>query len=299
MHHLSPSGIRWKTYAWDKWMKNAEQYLGFLGRLVWLLLALLSPIPAATAGQMTMGNDTDRTFPVLQTKTGAYTNVTVTKKTKDWIFILHSAGVCNIKTTDLSPEARVALGYDAPPKPAEEAKAEASTGSDDSSPSAAPLKPHLNLADVKKFANEWQNNRKEKMAQLTAFTNGNPTILLVALGSVAVIYIFVSTCFWLICRKTHIAPGPLVWVPVLQLIPLLRAANMSRVWFFAYFIPLLNIIAQIVWCIKIVKSRGKSPWVALLLLLPVTNFFAFLYLAFSRSAPVQIESNDGFALETA
>ncbi len=92
----------------------------------------------------------------------------------------------------------------------------------------------------------------------------------------------------MICRKTHTAPGPLVWVPVLQLIPLLRAANMPRGWFFAYFIPVINIIAVIVFSIKIVKSRGKNPWVAFLLILPPTSFFAFLYLAFSESAPVEM-----------
>jgi hypothetical protein len=74
---------------------------------------------------------------------------------------------------------------------------------------------------------------------------------------------------------------------------------MSRVWFFAFLIFPINIIAMIVLSIKIVKSRGKSPWVAFLLILPPTSLFAFLYLALSRSAPVQIESNEILALETA
>lgn len=65
------------------------------------------------------------------------------------------------------------------------------------------------------------------------------------------------------------------------------------------FIPVLNIIAQIVWCVKIVKTRGKNPWVAFLLVMPPTSLFAFLYLALSRSAPVEIHRTEILALETA
>ena len=60
-------------------------------------------------------------------------------------------------------------------------------------------------------------------------------------------------------------------------------------------IPLVNLIVQIVWCFKIVQKRGKHFLVAIALLLPVTNFFAILYLAFSNGEaeddqPVRIES---------
>jgi hypothetical protein len=158
---------------------------------------------------------------------------------------------------------------------------------------------HFNVADVKKFAADWRQNGKEKAAELHSYFVANPMVVSTILGIGAVVYVCVSVCFWLICRKTHIAPGPLVWVPILQLIPLLRAANMPRVWFFAYFIPIINIIPIIILSIKIVKSRGKSPWVAFLLIVPLTTPFAFLYLAFSRSAPVNIASNEVLALETA
>ena len=43
----------------------------------------------------------------------------------------------------------------------------------------------------------------------------------------------------------------------------------------------LSLIVMVVWFFKIAKARGKSAWVGLFLLLPVTNLFAFLYLAFS------------------
>jgi len=274
-------------------MKSAENYRWHLGRLLGLLLMLLSGTIFAKPGDIIMGGKKELTFPVLETKTGAYTNVTVTKRTKDWVFILHSQGVCNIKATDLSTDARIALGYEELPK--KDGEVAAAPPSHDS---LAQLS-HLKLEEVKQFATDWRINRKEKTAEVQAFMAANPLVICTVLGIVAVVYVFSSICFWLICRKTHSAPGPLVWVPVLQLIPLLRAANMPRVWFFAYFVPVINIIAMIVFSIKIVKSRGKSPWVAFLLILPPTSLFAFLYLAFSRSAPVQMASHEILALETA
>jgi hypothetical protein len=52
----------------------------------------------------------------------------------------------------------------------------------------------------------------------------------------------------------------------------------------------LNIFALFIWSFKIVRERGKSTWVALFLLFPVTSLFAFLYLAFSDEAPVGMET---------
>jgi hypothetical protein len=73
----------------------------------------------------------------------------------------------------------------------------------------------------------------------------------------------------------------LVWVPLFQIFPMLRGAGMSPAWFIGYFIPVLNIVVQIMWCFKIAKARQKSPLVGVLLLLPGLSLLAFLYLAFS------------------
>ncbi|HXT11089.1 MAG TPA: hypothetical protein VN873_05950 [Candidatus Angelobacter sp.] len=280
-------------------MRNVAKCRHRLGRLLLLLFVLISGRLAAKPGTITMG-DTDPSFPVLQTRTGAYTNVTVTKKTRDWIFIIHSTGVCNVKVADLSPETRVALGYDAPPKKDGDV---ASSGSKDSSDSAknhtlAQIA-HFKLSDVRNFAGKWRQNQKAGIAELKHLAGGSMLPLYIFLCLLLLLHLISSTCAWTLCRKTHNSPGPLVWVPVLQLIPLLRAANMARVWFFAFFIPVLNIIAYAVWSVKITKCRGKSPWVALWLILPPTSGLAYLYLVLSASAPVTMESNEVMALETA
>lgn len=274
------------------WMKSAGNHCFYAGRLLWLLLAFISFNVFNAAGQ-NFSAPSEPTFAVLKTRTGVYTNVTVTKMTKSWIFVLHANGVCNIKIEDLTPETRVALGYD---------KLVAAENAKSSRASTHPFAPFANfkLTQVKKFAADLQQNApKQLKAKLDQMTGGNPVAMYLILGIVAAVHIFVSTCFWLICRKTHSAPGPLVWVPVFQLIPLLRAANMPRLWFFVYLIPVLNVLAQIVWSVKICKTRGKSPFVAFLLILPPTTVFAFLYLAFSRSAPVSFKTTEILSLEVA
>jgi hypothetical protein len=85
----------------------------------------------------------------------------------------------------------------------------------------------------------------------------------------------------LICQKAGQTPGLLVWLPLLKVFPMLRAAGMSPWWFLASFVPLLNLVAVVLWCLNIAKARNKTVLVGLFLLLPVTNILAFLYLAFS------------------
>lgn len=225
----------------------------------------------------------EETFPVLQTRTATYTNVTVTKKTKEWIFILHSTGMVNVKVSDLPLATQRSLGYGMEPPKQNAGSLELKK-----------LLSGANLPQVKKWA-------EDKSAKISAVTFEKPVLFYSGLAVAAFGYLFSSFCTWKICRKTHIAPGLLAWVPLFQLLPLLRAANMSRGWFLAFFIPVVNFVAVAVWSGKIVQARGKSPWVAFFLLLPVTSLFAFIYLAFSSDAPVEIPRSpaESLVLETA
>jgi hypothetical protein len=78
---------------------------------------------------------------------------------------------------------------------------------------------------------------------------------------------------------------------------MLKAAGMSRWWFMLNFIGLFG-IRQIVWCFKIAKVLGKSSLVGFLLILPVTNIFAFFYLVLSgngssKATPPKVISLQG------
>ena len=61
------------------------------------MAALLMP-PLGAAGA------TEETFNVLQIGTHRYTNVTVTTKAKDYIFILYAGGMASIKVAQLPPD---------------------------------------------------------------------------------------------------------------------------------------------------------------------------------------------------
>ena len=218
---------------------------------------------------------------MLRTGTGTYTNVTVTTKAKNYIFIVHAAGMASLKVAELPPDVRERLGYASASAP----KAATNTA-------AVWVKKEiakLDVPQIKDFRKQMEQDwREQSAAKLAAMGLMGPKLNLTVLGIVLLlylsVYLFYSYCCMLICRKTGSAPGVLVWLPLLKLLPMLRAAGMSRWWFVAYFVPLLNLVPLILWPLKIAKARGKSVWTGVLLLLPVTNLFAFLYLAFSDSA---------------
>src|SRR5215471_2530409 len=76
-------------------------------KLVWLVLAAFLTLPLGARAL------TEEAFDVLQIGTKTYKNVTVTTKAHDYIFILHSAGMANIKVSDLTPTLKEKLGYSA------------------------------------------------------------------------------------------------------------------------------------------------------------------------------------------
>jgi hypothetical protein len=227
---------------------------------------LLSSLGSAGAAQ-------EQAFPLLQIGTRTYTNVTVTTKAKSYIFLLHATGMLNVKVADLAPEVREKLGYTNQPPPVSKTR-------------AAGAWAQRELARI-------QNPQLQRLQELWRANSGqgtpgtprlNPAVVQGVVALLVCAYLFICYCGLLICRKTGHEPGWLIWVPILQLFPLLRSAGMAQWWFVAFLVPVLNLLAHVLWSVKIVQARAKSLWVALLLLLPVTNVFALSYLAFS-SAP--------------
>ncbi len=218
----------------------------------------------------------EQTFDVLTIGTHTYTNVTVTTKAKSYVMLMHSQGLANIRVGDLSPESRRALGYQA----------------------AADEKPKGKTTQVTKWAKEkfgllkidqvraLEANFKQKWTEKTAsgelpvIKQLTPRVIYCAAGTALVLWIILCACLQTICKKTGKEPGILIWLPLLQIIPMLTAAEMSMAWILGCPFGL----TQIVWCFKIAKARGKGAFTGFCLLLPVTNLFAFLYLTFSDGA---------------
>jgi hypothetical protein len=241
------------------------------GGLLWLALAaLLMQLPGVVGA-------TEETFEVLQIGTRTYTNVTVTTKAKNYVFILHAGGMASVKVGELPPDLQEKLGYAGATAPKVATNAAAVWAKREIA--------KINVPQFKKLGKQLEQKWRGKPgASFSAMGSVGPTLIFVVVGVSLLVYLFHCYCLMLICRKTGKPPGVLVWLPVLQLFPMLRAAGMSGWWFLAYLVPGLNLVAQILWSVKIAKARGKSVWIGVLLLLPVTSPFAFLYLAFSNGA---------------
>jgi hypothetical protein len=231
-------------------MKYSLTNCGILGVVAVLLVGFASVTGADEAGVE------------LKTRTATYTNVTVAGMDGTNVYIKHAGGMSSLKVGELPPEAQQSLGY-----------AVAKSAKDEPAQSR-----------IRHRAGESSQFIEVQFANGLKVQAGDWEIQLnnAALAGIAIGYLLFCCCAHLLCLKTGTKPGILIWFPVLQIFPLLRAAGMSGWWFLAFFIPVLNLVAWLGWCVNIVITRRKSLWWALLLILPVTNVTAFLYLALAK-----------------
>lgn len=96
------------------------------------------------------------------------------------------------------------------------------------------------------------------------------------------LYFFFCYCYKRICEKAGKDPGVLIWIPIVQFIPLLQAAGMAEWMIILLLIPFVNIIFFVMMWAKICSALGKSPWLVIMLFIPILNIIFFPYLAFSE-----------------
>jgi hypothetical protein len=108
----------------------------------------------------------------------------------------------------------------------------------------------------------------------------------VALGG----YLFSCYCFKRICEKAGEAPGAMVWIPIVQCLPLLKAAQLPAWMLILLLIPLVNIVLMVIVWARICAVLGRNPFLAAVLLVPVVNFLLIPYLAFSGTDDEEAES---------
>ncbi len=95
-------------------------------------------------------------------------------------------------------------------------------------------------------------------------------------------YLFFCFCAKKICEKCGHEPGVLIWIPIVNLVPLLTVAKLP-VWLIILFlIPLVQLVVGVILWWKLCEARGKPAPLALLLLLPPVSIFVPVYLAFSE-----------------
>jgi hypothetical protein len=241
-----------KSIHWRQWR----------GALALALTIVLALLPAAASSAAVAADDEH--LDTLTVGSITYSNVIIKGKTRSDVFIRHATGMANLKVKDLDPAVRLQLGYQVSAVEPEE---------------KPPLSlPSLGITNLNPQALEAQVTEQatQMINQLEPFT------VIVILAGAFVAYLFACYCASLICHKaTGNDPGLLVWLPVFQWIPLFRAAGMSGWWLLGMFVFPVSLIAYVLWSFKIAAAREKNAFVGFLLLLPVINVLAFLYLAFS------------------
>ena len=95
-------------------------------------------------------------------------------------------------------------------------------------------------------------------------------------------YLFFCYCAKRICEKCGTPPGVLIWIPIVNLIPLLQVAKMPVWMILLFFIPLVNLVVAVMMWAKICTARGKSPWLVVMMFIPLVNIAFIPYLAFSE-----------------
>lgn len=215
-------------------------------------------------------------FDAFRAGTNTFLNVAVLSANRTDIFLQHSGGLVNVKVKDVDPEILKQLGYKV-------AEPESKTGKNALGPISNQM--ITNLTQKLEATPQYQALENRWHAQLAPRMPPNSKGLIAGvIGAFVAVYLFFSFCCMLIVKKTGNQPGIMVWLPIVKMLPLIRAAGMPGWWFLLWLIPGINIVPAILWCFKIVETRGKSVLWAILLLLPVTNLLAFLYLAFSDGA---------------
>ena len=102
------------------------------------------------------------------------------------------------------------------------------------------------------------------------------------LALVLLFYVYLALCLQKIAEKTNTDNAWWAWIPILNVLLLLRIADKPLWWILQLVIPLVNfIIAILVW-VAVCQARGKSPWLVVGMLVPGVNLVVLGYLGFSE-----------------
>lgn len=231
----------------------------------------------------------DEKFDTLTIGKDTFTNVTVLNKTRTDVFISHSRGMASLKIKELDTSAQLKLGYQIEQPKTTKAEAIKQTVA-----GITEIKedPRVQAVEAEAFARFSE-----------ALDRFDSRIFYGFIAAIILAYLSFSSLCRSICLKVANPPKdliPLVWLPLLKQLPMLKAAGMSPVWMLTNLIPGLFLVTYVVWSFKITQARGKHVATAVFLILPVANLFAFAYLAMSSGAEEpEAEKRNIISLQTA
>lgn len=98
---------------------------------------------------------------------------------------------------------------------------------------------------------------------------------------IVAIYVYYAVSFQKMARKVSVPDDWFAWIPVLNIVLLLRIANRPVWWLLLMFVPILNIVIQVMVWMDVAKAMRKPEWWGILIIVPFVNLVVPGYLAFS------------------
>lgn len=108
------------------------------------------------------------------------------------------------------------------------------------------------------------------------------TLIIFVIIAVAV-YLYTAWCLLHIAKKTNTPNEWWAWIPILNIILMIRIARLSMWWILGLLVPYLNIaVAAYVWW-KIAEQRRRPGWWGILMLIGPINLILLWFLAFKEA----------------
>jgi hypothetical protein len=95
-------------------------------------------------------------------------------------------------------------------------------------------------------------------------------------------YIWICVSISKIAKNTHNELVWMSWIPILQMVPLIKASEKPTWWILLFLIPYVNLVAIPWMFICLAEKVGRPGWTGLLVLVPFANLFVIPYFSASK-----------------
>jgi hypothetical protein len=95
------------------------------------------------------------------------------------------------------------------------------------------------------------------------------------------LYLIMGFALMTIAKKLGEENGWWGFVPILNLLLMVKLAQKEMWWVILFFIPCVNIVIMVMCWMVIAERRGKPNWMGILMIVPCVNWIVPLYIAFS------------------
>ena len=96
------------------------------------------------------------------------------------------------------------------------------------------------------------------------------------------LYIYFALTLMTVANKLGVKNAWFAWIPILNIILMFQCAGLTPWLFLLMFVPLVNIIVLVYAYMKIAERRGFESWLGILMIVPIANLIIPGYLAWAE-----------------